>query len=302
MAYSFSSRPPVSRQIRHIIRQQLQGAIESLSLASGPEAMRIHETRKHLKKARAVTALTQSSDAGWRQELEACLKRIAHELAPFRDADSLRSILLQLRRDHEAEYGSRLFDTVQSGLEQQFLSTGRTSAAFIQTGPELARLLQDQLSKSDLWDLTETTTASIFRQIKKRYGQGRQRLRDALENANLEVIHSWRKAAKDHWYHLRLLKKSWPRLLQARAIDCSTLCDLLGKDHDLGLLWKMIQESTMAISTGSFTDIEPFLQLVEYERAGVQSRAFYLGKLIFSEPKQALHRRLFNYWKTWRVQ
>jgi len=297
MTYSFSLQPPVSRQIRHLVRQQVQGAIDSLNLAHGPEIVRIHEARKHLKKSRAVLALARKGRSDGVRKLDAALKQVAHKLAPFRDADSLQLVLLQLQRDYEAEHGSQLFEAARTLLEQRNLSQGLVASAFEETVPELIATLRKFLIGSDRWDLPGTTPTSLFKQIRARYGQGRARMRAAMESSDVETIHSWRKAAKDHWYHMRLLKKSWPRLIQARAIDCSTLCDFLGKDHDLGLLLEVIRNG---FARDGAEEFKPLLWLMEHERTRIQAQAFSLGRLIFAEKKQALSQRLFSYWKTWR--
>jgi CHAD domain-containing protein len=58
----------------------------------------------------------------------------------------------------------------------------------------------------------------------------------ARDERSLESLHEWRKRVKDVWYHLRLLQPVCGRTVRGQAKEASRLADVLGEDHDLGVL------------------------------------------------------------------
>ena len=79
--------------------------------------------------------------------------------------------------------------------------------------------------------------------LERAYRRGRKRMREAEEEPTTERVHQWRKRAKDHWYHLRLVSDAWPQELEARADEVHRLTDLLGDDHDLAILAGEVQSA-----------------------------------------------------------
>jgi hypothetical protein len=70
----------------------------------------------------------------------------------------------------------------------------------------------------------------------KTYGRGRNALHAAYAEPSDESFHEFRKRAKYHWYHLRLLRRIWRDMLGVQREAADELSDLLGDDHDLAVL------------------------------------------------------------------
>ena len=65
-----------------------------------------------------------------------------------------------------------------------------------------------------------------------------------------ELLHAWRKRAKDLWYHQRLLAPAWPDVLGAQAEEAHALTELLGDDHDLAVLAARLERRRRAARAG----------------------------------------------------
>ena len=101
--------------------------------------------------------------------------------------------------------------------------------------------------------------------LERAYRRGRKRMHEAEEDPTTERLHEWRKRAKDHWYHVRLVRDAWPQELEARADEVHRLTDLLGDDHDLAVLADEVQ------SAGETSDDRDLLAAIDRRRADLQA-------------------------------
>ena len=69
--------------------------------------------------------------------------------------------------------------------------------------------------------------------LRRAYSRGRKRYLEARADPSDEALHEWRKRSKDLWYHLRLVRRCWPQVLDSTADEAHELSDRLGDDHDL---------------------------------------------------------------------
>ena len=65
------------------------------------------------------------------------------------------------------------------------------------------------------WSPTKSGWKLLAPGLERTYKRGRARFSDVLRDPSPENVHEWRKRVKDLWYHLRLLRDSWPEVLGA---------------------------------------------------------------------------------------
>ena len=68
------------------------------------------------------------------------------------------------------------------------------------------------------------------------YARGRGEFRTMRKRPTVDGLHEWRKRVTDLWYHASLLEAAWPKPMKALGREAHALSDLLGDDHDLGVL------------------------------------------------------------------
>jgi CHAD domain-containing protein len=95
------------------------------------------------------------------------------------------------------------------------------------------------VERIDDWE-TECDWAAIGRGASRAYRAGRAAFVEADIDPTTERLHDWRKRVKDLWYHQRLLSEAWPEVLGVLAEEAHGLSELLGDDHDLGVLAEWI--------------------------------------------------------------
>ena len=87
------------------------------------------------------------------------------------------------------------------------------------------------------WPLERDDWGAIEGGLRRIYRQGRRRMREAENEPSTEALHEWRKRVKDLWYHLSLLRETWPAVVGPEADEAHALSEKLGDDHDLAVLW-----------------------------------------------------------------
>jgi len=74
-------------------------------------------------------------------------------------------------------------------------------------------------------------------------------------------FHEWRKQAKYHHYHMRLLRELWRPVMHSLENETDDLSDVLGDDHNLDVLHKTLLKSPKKY--GTKRDIQVLLGLID---------------------------------------
>jgi CHAD domain-containing protein len=226
--------------LRRMALGQLDLAIELLSdERDTPEERAIHDTRKALKRLRALLRLLRNAlgEQQFAQEY-GILRDAARRLAGARDAQVMLSTLDALLQRHPRKLARRpamtelrkLLDVERAAATQRALGDGTTRAEVL---CELTHLR----ARAQLWSLPARPGITVVEtDLRRLYRQGRRRHRYAEHQADpttpggAQALHEWRKRVKDLRYAAEMLG------LRPLARRADTLGELLGEEHDLALL------------------------------------------------------------------
>jgi CHAD domain-containing protein len=114
------------------------------------------------------------------------------------------------------------------------------------------------------------------------------------DDATSAAFHQWRKRAKYHRYHLRLLQDAWPPVVRAHRRQANELTDLLGDDHDLAVLRQDLLAEPERF--GGARLVAALCGLLDRRRAELQAAAHGVGQRCFAEDPEHLVARLQTYW------
>jgi CHAD domain-containing protein len=222
---------------------QLDLAIEQLSSSNAAtDAKTVHETRKALKRLRAMLRLLehQLGKKAYARENRA-LRDIAQRLSSARDAHVMLATLDQLiarqprklgrRRSVRQLRGRLLAEHAQ--MQQLTLNDPATRAALLAE-------LHTCRERIAAWKLRQHNGIGLVEpDLKRLYQQGRKRYRRVLQGSGEQTIamHQWRKRVKDLRYAAEILQhRHAPQSLQPLVRRADALSELLGEDHDLAVL------------------------------------------------------------------
>lgn len=226
---------PLGEALQRMALGQLDLAIELLSDSHNlPDAKAIHETRKALKRLRALVGLLRE-DLGERQykHEHAILRNAARRLASARDAEAMVETLDALLQRHPRKLARRrpLIELRKRLVAERAAATQRTLGDQA-TREEVLRELRGLRERARCWDLSgRPGIAIVEHDLRRVYRQGRERERRlARGRGGAHAMHAWRKRVKDLRYAAEILH------LRPLARRADRLGEVLGEEHDLVVL------------------------------------------------------------------
>lgn len=296
MDYCFGLNERAPDAARRVAREQLERAIAELSeqeAADGDE--QIHAVRKRLKKLRALVRLIRPGgpDAAFDRTNQA-LRDLGRQLSTARRAAAVVGCFDALVAHFPGE-----IDTESSATLRELLLRRREHANRELRGEghhaEVAALLAEQLAGVDAWPLEREGWRAIGPGVRRVYAASRAAFHTALREPTTENLHEWRKQAKHHFYHTRLLRELWPPVLAAMEEALDELTEQLGAEHDLDDLRLALHEQPLDASRAPA--LQTVVRQIELRRAELRQAAFTAGARLFAERPRAFSRRLRAYWR-----
>ena len=283
VAYRIDPARSTAVELRRVIGEQLCAAATKLRVEGGPDAEAIHKARKHIKKARSGLRLART-DLGkvLVRHLQSDLRQVAADLAGARDADSLVEACddLAASTDVGAERAAiavlrRVLadraEAARSNLNEDPMVAATAARTLRHTALWVSRLPP----QVEGWDAIEPGLA-------RQYERGAKAFAALGVAPDLDALHDWRKRVKDLWYHQRLLRDLWPEQVDAVARSAHDLADLLGTDHDLGLLAVLLRDDCAGVGPGLEDEDRALIdEAIERERSHLQAAARRAGARLY---------------------
>lgn len=298
MAYRFQTDEGVREAIIRCAREQLDDAVGELSegIADDPVGA-VHSARKAVKKERSLLRLARGAMSPKQRRREnRALRDAARGLSGVRDADVMIETVTALSDRFAGQLPEHTFTAIADELErtrdaQRAQSTGSTldTRAVQELGAVRVRI--------DDWQLNRRGWSAIESGLLRSYRDGRKAFARAQHQPSLEDLHAWRKRVKDLWYQERLVAPICGPAIRGHAKDAHRLADLLGDDHDLGVLHETLTRDPLAVAV----DLDAVVRLIDHRRAELQTEAIHVGERIYAEKPNAFRRRMRSSWNAGRA-
>jgi CHAD domain-containing protein len=279
-------------ELRRIARVQVDRALGELD--EGDRHHAVHAARKRGKKVRALLRLVRPAAPELYQRENAAFRDMMRRVSADRDA----GVAVETYDDLVARFSE---DGVADELAPVRAALARRRSDIL--GEELdARLhairmeLMAARDRVNDWELEGDGFDVLEGGLAKTYGRARARMDDAYDDATSAAFHQWRKRAKYHRYHLRLLQDAWKPVVKAHRRQAHELTDLLGDDHDLAVLRQDLVAEPERF--GGDRLVAALCGLLDRRRAELQSAARGVGRRCFAEDPERLVSRLRTYWES----
>lgn len=238
MSYQIDAEAPLGESIRRIACEEIQAAIAVSKRARSVKGSPVHQTRKHLKKARAALGLlaTEVSPDRFRSE-DRRLRNVGRLISDIRDAEVRLQTVKQLRKDSNLPRSQSFVET------EELLAFELDSflAAFAGWQDEAVSTLRRAQAAIAQWHLHKLTRKQVCRMVRATYRSGQRALKRAQKKGSPKRFHELRRRAKELWYQLRLLRPLQPAVLGELSRDLKTLGEHLGHAHDLCFVAERLQ-------------------------------------------------------------
>ncbi|MDZ7753403.1 MAG: CHAD domain-containing protein [Gammaproteobacteria bacterium] len=300
MPYHLKRKESVADGVRRIALEQMEQARDELGDEDMASAAAVHQARKRLKKIRALLRLVRPVLGKGRYGAEnRRFRDLGRALSGPRDAEVMVATLEALREDLPAEHAVPPFAGLHGHLVAARDAAYQNSGTLDDHKADVAKALEEARRAVTEWPLEGHGFGMLGPGLKRAYGRGRKTLDAAMTDPTDSRFHDWRKRAKDHWYHSRLLKKTWPDIMGCRARVLKELSDLLGDDHDLAVFNAMLDHLPDGVATTS--ELDRLRHRVAERQATLRRQALALGRRVYAEKPATLRQRLGAYWRVWRT-
>jgi CHAD domain-containing protein len=299
MAYHLAEGESMREALRRSGREQLDEAIVQLrDRFTTDQATAVHEARKALKQERALLRLSRGSLGRRQRRAENAAARAAgRRLSGARDAEVMVQALDGLRERYAGQFPSHTIDVIRERIESDrqlaHMDIGASGLA-----SEVVDDLKAARTRVESWRLKQPGWRAIDEGLRRTYRDGQKAMERVQRAPTLENLHEWRKRGKDLWYELKLLEPIARNIMHGLVKEAHHLADLLGDDHDLGVL----RDTVGKLAPQLPVDSDPVLAALDHRRGELQAQALVVGQRIYAERPKAFMRRMRRYWKTRRAE
>lgn len=293
MSYELRRDETVGEGVQRIICRQIEAAICASSAKQNGKGSPVHETRKHLKKARSALRLASGEVARkvWKGE-DRCLGKVGRLISEVRDAEVRLQTVRQLREF--ARGRKRSFRETEDLLACELDSF---LAAFSEWPEEAKQRLTQVLDRIRAWPLDELRCKQLRKCVQKTYRRGRQALEAAIEKTSTKNLHTFRKRAKELWYQLRILRPLAPAVFEELNDELETIGQYLGQVHDLAFVAERLSSIGLVRKQGD----RILNALIDSREKELERTAIALGERFYAESPRQFARRLSQYFSEWEL-
>lgn len=294
MSYRLKFDEPVDKGWRRIVHEQIASVITQLS-TSEDSATAIHETRKAMKRIRALLKLLRSglSEADYKRENER-FAGIARMLSDARDAAVLIATATELSKSTAGKPQAAalaLAEEARRSAQKRRKSPAREGEAPLPVTQAIAAL-KKAAKAVDKLRLEQRSFAVVRRGAARSYRAGRRAMQRSYESGEDEEFHEWRKHVQAHWRHMGLLSRAWPDLFAARMQLAKEMSDLLGDDHDLYVLIGRARKQRQQDAAG----VDGLIAAARQRQSTIRAELNAKGAALYAEETDDFVARMEAYW------
>src|SRR5438876_4175678 len=294
MSYELRHEECLGDGLRRICRKQVELALAIDRGETETEDTPVHETRKHLKKARAALRLVKKEiGRGLFKRQDRCLRDVGRLISEIRDAEVRLQTVRQLQGLNRRQK-RRSYRTVEEMLT---LELANFVAAFADWQKQAIPMLESVCHEIDKWPVDQLNCQQLRCAVQQTYKCGRKAFARAKATCTAEDFHSFRSEAKQLWYQLRILRPTNPVVLKNLADELRAIGDLLGRAHDLSFLGDRLNQER---GNSQFErEGHQLLALIESSRSDLQRAAAELAERFFVERPRDFGGRIAAWLNDW---
>jgi CHAD domain-containing protein len=176
----------------------------------------------------------------------------------------------------------------------------------------LRRPLRSEKERVAGWKIPDDGFDALADGIRQAYRRGRKLAAQACDHADHadhadhpdhpdhpddEVLHAWRRRAKDLRYQVASLAAIRPRKMARLEKRLHRLTDLLGEDHDLAAL-----RQSLGGRRNRPGPLRPVLRFLDRRRRELEREACSIGDAIYASSARKFVAGLRADWEAWRAQ
>jgi CHAD domain len=289
MSFELHQRKHIEDELTKIVRRQLRNSARALTTSTGSQfRTAVHESRKSLKKVRAVAALLKQAGAKLPRRDRRRLRSAARALSRVRDSTAVIDTFDRVRRRYPKQLREHTCRILRRGLvAARDRSEARAQRDGI--GAEAAERLEATRKSAKGWTSHSIKWPDMIAIVTVSYRRSRNAMKRARVTGQSATLHRWRKELKTLWYQLRLARPLTTGVAPLIA-ELHRLETQLGDDHNLVVLAATLRGCRDLRSMRA--EIRQIDRLAARMRQPLRRRAFALGRRLHVRTPAAFARWL----------
>jgi hypothetical protein len=297
VGYRLDPSQPVANEVRRIALRQLELALAGLKAVGDPASnSSLHDTRRHIKKIRALLRLVGPSLSRRARATNRHLRSVNRRLAPIADGQAVVATFSRVTDRYDRQLPEDVAARIRAALLRRE-SIADERAVLSDVLETAAARLRAQHRRVRKWRLRDSGFRAVAAGLKRTTRAGRRAMARAVRRSRSEDYHRWRLRVKDLWLQVRLLQTRCADALAYEEKCLEELDGLLDECHNCALLCDALTSD----STLSRTDAARCLRLVRRYQRELRARARWLGAWVHCERPRAFVNRVHRYWR-WASQ
>ncbi len=293
--FSISNTESISINIHRILLEQFHYIIMQSEKDQEEVHESIHETRKSMKRIRAVLRMIRDEIGYSSYYRENTFYRdLSRNLSEIRNFEVLSGSIQNLQKDLSNTIPPDVFALLEGELGRQRNLVMGGPAVLTQMLKEIAGKIK--IARDRIYDFPikhndfRAFEGGLFRM----YRQGKQYLSDVRKNPSPNQLHDLRKRLKYFWYQIEILQPIFPGPMKAYAGTLEKIAENLGDYHDLQVLQEFLSELTIIPDP----QVKETLQEACLARKSMLLYNIWtMAEMAYSEKPEAIISRLSGYWK-----
>jgi CHAD domain-containing protein len=289
MSFKLHHRKHIEDELGKIVRRQLRKTVHGLITSEGSRfRSAVHESRKTVKKVRAVAAFLTQAGAKLPRRDRKRLKSAAGALSRIRDSAAIVDTFDRVRRRYPGQLPEHTYGIIRRSLvaaRDECEARAQLDGAVA----EAARRLKKTRKSAREWTAPSIEWSGMVAILAASYRRSRDAMKRARETGQSATLHRWRKEVKTLWYQLRLAGPLTigvaPLVAQLDRLETE-----LGDDHNLVVLAATLRGCRDLASMRS--EMRQIARLAARMRQPLRQRAFALGRRIHVRKPKAFARWL----------
>lgn len=291
MRYRLQLDEPVPEGIRRIGVGQIDRAADMLARKDRDTG--IHEARKCFKRIRALLDMARPAlkPKIYKRENRR-FRDVGRLLAGARDIHVMRQTLDKLTAQRDLSVAGDVPSALLVWLDAkraQIVPVDGDAAV-----REAQCVLAEARDAFAALPVKDRTCAPLAQGLCGIYAGGRKTMNEAYRRGDDETFHEWRKHVQRHWRQLQLVRNAWPEVIAPRIELASELSDLIGEDHDLGVLIHFIRQNRAIL--GPREAVTALIDAAQARQAALRRAAFIRGRRLYALPPKATASMIETNW------
>lgn len=236
MAYRIISGRPFEQEIKRLFDQQIRDATSGLTQPAGADAaQRVHATRKHIKKARALLQVARQPLGRRYVDDDDQLRTVSRALGPRADAHRSLETLAATCREGIVQLQGPALSAVRAQLEARAAASDE-EAVLEDLRRRVVRLLDSVRMDVASAEIASLDRAAIVAELRASHAAARKARRRAHRQPSVATFHRWRRHVKREWHLFRLIADITGDRLKDERQQLAALDACLGELHDVDVL------------------------------------------------------------------